>query len=92
MIKDKAIDIVVYTLEKSFEILQNNSTWQPIVSVRNQLKYILEALRNENDRFKLNEIDIGLYVVREFENDYNDFADRLHEVSGICRLMIKGKL
>lgn len=63
-----------------------------MVSVRNQLKYILEALRHENDRLKLAEINMALYAVREFENDYDEFADRLHEVSRICSLMLTGKL
>lgn len=89
--KEEAIKKVEATIDKSFEFFSKKSDWQPINSVRNQLYYILEALKKENDRSKLSEIIIGIYAVREFENVYDEFADMLYEVSEINRLMMKGK-
>lgn len=88
----EAIKKIEATIDKSFDIFQKESEWQPIISVRNQLYYILEALKKENDRSRLVEINIGIYAVREFEACYEEFAGMLHEVSSINRLMIKGRL
>lgn len=80
------------TLNKSFELFRPETDWQPIKSVRIQLQYIYDALQGNNDRSKLSEINIGIIAVREFENKYDEFADMLHDVSEISRLMKKNKL
>lgn len=69
-----------------------NSSWQPVESTRIQLDYILEALQHKNDRSRLCDINVGLIAVREFEASHNDYADLLHEVSGIVKLMTKKRL
>jgi hypothetical protein len=91
MTKEEAIKKIEITIDKSFELFQKESEWQSIISVRNQLYYVLEALKKENDRSKLSEINIGIYAFREFEAYSEGFANMLHEVSGINRLMMRGK-
>lgn len=66
--------------------------FQPLDSIKIQLKYLIESLNNENDRSRLSEIIIGRYAAFEFELSDPKYADVLHEVSGICRLMTKGQL
>ncbi len=89
MTKTEAIQLVEKTIEKSFEYFSDNSNWQPIVSTRKQLNYILDALHQKNDRSKLNKLTIGMYAVKEFETDYKDFSNLLYEVIEIVDLMRK---
>lgn len=89
---EEAINKVKETLDESYKLFPEDSQWQPIVSVRNQLNYIFDGLHSKNDRSKLGEINLGLYSVREFENNYDDFANLLYEVTEISTLMKKGKL
>ncbi|MCS4533827.1 immunity protein Tsi6 family protein [Neisseria montereyensis] len=89
MEKIEAIKLVEKTLEKSFEYFSTHSDWQPIVSTREQLNYILDTLHQKNDGSKLDEITIGLYAVKEFEVDYKDFANLIYEVVEIIELIKK---
>jgi hypothetical protein len=92
--KEEAIKKIEKIIDKSFEIfsekqgqaVSKESEWQPIISVRNQLYYILEALKKENDRSRLSKINVGIYAVREFENVYDEFANMLYEVEEIKKL------
>lgn len=66
--------------------------FQPLDSIKTQLKYLIESLNNENDRSRLDEIIIGRYAAFEFELSDPQYADVLHEASSICRLMTKRQL
>lgn len=92
MTTEKAIQKVENTLNKSFELFSENSSWQPIISVRNQLNYLKDALENKCDKSKLDEINISLISVREFENDYEDFAVMIYDVMGIVKLLKNNRL
>ncbi|MDO6811254.1 immunity protein Tsi6 family protein [Zobellia galactanivorans] len=92
MNKLKAIETVEKAIQMSEELFKLNSEWEPIVSTRIQLKYILTALKNKGERTKLKDLTIGVYAVREFETEYEDFANLIYEVVEISTLMKKGKL
>lgn len=92
MTTERAIKKIEETLHRSFELFPEDSYWQPIVSVRNQLDYLKNVLEKKSDKSKLNEINIGLISAREFENDYEDFANMIYEVVHIVKLFKKDKL
>ena len=92
MIKEEAIRKIEITLNTSLELFPKDSTWQPIVSVRNQLNYLKDVLEEKSDKSRLDEINIGLIAVREFENDYEDFANMIYEVVGIVKLLKNNRL
>ena len=92
MNKLKAIETLEKAIQMSEELFKLNSEWEPIVSTRIQLKYILTSLKNKGERTRLKDITIGLYAVREFETEYEDFANLIYEVVEISTLMKKGKL
>ncbi|WKX76210.1 immunity protein Tsi6 family protein [Zobellia laminariae] len=92
MTKKEAIKTLEKTIKKSFDIYSDNSKWKPIASTRIQLQYIIEALQNPNNREKLKSLTIGIYAVREFETEHEEFANLIYEVVEIVNLMNKGKL
>lgn len=92
MKNSKALETVEKAFQKSQELFAPKSDWEPIVSIRIQLKYILAALKNNNDRSRLEGLTLGLYAVREFESEYEEFANMIYEVVEITILMKKGKL
>lgn len=92
MTTKQAIKKIENTLNKSFEFFPQDSHWQPIVSIRIQLDYLKNVLERKNDKSKLNEINIGLVSVREFESDYEDFANMIYEIVEIVELLKKDKL
>jgi len=92
MKKQAAIKLVEKAIKKSYDDFSKNSAWQPIISTRNQLNYILDTLKNKNDASKLKEIIIGVYAAREFESDHEDFANLIYEVVEIVDLIKKGKI
>lgn len=89
MTTEQAIEKIEKTLNKSFELFPKDSYWQPIISTRNQLDYLKSILERKSDKSKLNEINMGLISVREFENDYEDFANMIYEVVDIVGLLKK---
>jgi hypothetical protein len=92
MNKKDAIKVIEKTINKSFEIFSDSSEWQPIISSRLQLNYILDALMEENDHSKLKDITIGAIAVREFETNNEDFAILIYEVVEVLELIKKGKI
>ena len=92
MNKLKAIETVEKAIQMSEELFSRNSDWEPIVSTRIQLKYILEALKNEGERTRLTDLTIGIFAVREFESNYEKFANLIYEVVEITTLMKKNRL
>lgn len=92
MTTEQAIQKIEKALDKSFELFSQDSDWQPIISTRNQLDYLKNILEGKSDRSKLDEINIGLISVREFENNYDDFANMIYEVVDIVKLLKKNKL
>lgn len=92
MNKQEAIQLVETTIRKSYEIFSEDTEWQPIISTREQLNYVLEGLNKNNDRDRLKDIIIGIYAVREFETNHEDFANLLYEVVEIVSLMKKNKI
>jgi len=91
MNKQNAIKAIEKTIQKSFESFSKDTEWQPIVSTRAQLNYILDALLGKNDASRLEEITIGILAVREFETNEEDFANLIYEVVEIVDLIKKGK-
>lgn len=79
-------------LKMSYIYYADDSTWQPIVSIREQLKYLLDAVENKNDRSMLNQIIIGNYAVKEFEQAHEDFADALYVVCEVLTELKKNRL
>lgn len=92
MTTEQAIQKIEKALDRSFELFSQDSDWQPIISTRNQLDYLKNVLEGKSDRSKLDEINIGLISVREFENNYDDFANMIYEVVDIVKLLKKNKL
>lgn len=92
MTTEQALKKIEKTLNKSFELFPEDSYWQPIISARNQLNYLKNVLEKKSDKSKLDEINIGLISVREFENDYEDFAIMIYEVVDIVTLLKKNRL
>lgn len=90
--KEQAKEIVIETIKETNNCYSSDSEWQPIVSVRKQLNYILESLHEANDRILLSDVNIGLYAVREFENQHDKLANLIYEVVEIVDLLKKGKL
>ena len=89
---DEAQLLIQETIKKSYEIFSKDSKWQPIVSTRIQLDYILSALNKDNDRSKLKDIIIGIIAVREFEANYEEFSNMIYKVVEIVDLMKKGRI
>lgn len=92
MTTEQAIQKIEKALDRSFELFSQDSDWQPIISTRNQLDYLKNILEGKSDRSKLDEINIGLISVREFENNYDDFANMIYEVVDIVKLLKKNRL
>ena len=92
MTREQAITKIEKTLNKSFELFPKDSCWQPIISTRNQLDYLKNSLEGKSDTSKLDEINIGLIAVREFENDYEEFATMIYEIVDIVGLFKKNRL
>lgn len=92
MNKQDAVKIIEQTIQKSFELFSKDTEWQPVISTRLQLNYILDALMGRNDTNKLKEITIGILAVREFEANNEDFANLIYEVVEIVDLIKKGKI
>ncbi|WP_299180617.1 immunity protein Tsi6 family protein [uncultured Chryseobacterium sp.] len=92
MTTEQAIQKIEKALDRSFELFSQDSDWQPIISTRNQLDYLKNVLEGKSDRSKLDEINIGLISVREFENNYDDFANMIYEVVDIVKLLKKNRL
>ena len=89
---DEAQLIVEEAIKKSYENFSEDTKWQPLISTRTQLNYILDALCNQNDRSKLKDIIIGVIAVREFETNYEDFSNMIYKVVEIVDLMKKGRV
>jgi len=92
MNKQDAIKVIEQTIQKSFEIFSKDTEWQPIISTRIQLNYILDALMGKNNTNKLEDITIGILAVREFETNNEGFANLIYEAVEIVDLIKKGKL
>lgn len=87
-----AKEIIQKALDVSYKYYPADSIWQPIVSTRNQLNYLLEAVEHKNDRSRLDEIILGIYAVREFEQAHDDFANVIYEVCEILNQLKKNRL
>ncbi len=92
MTTEQAIQKIENTLNMSFELFSKDSDWQPIIATRNQLYYLKNMLEKKSNKSKLNEINIGLIAVREFENDYEDFASMIYEIVDTVRLLQNNRL
>lgn len=90
--KEEAITLVDSTIIETYKFYPQNSNWMPIVSVRKQLNYIKNCITNTNDRSRLDEINIGLYAVREFENQYPSLATLIYKIVEVVNQLKKGKL
>ncbi len=91
MNKKEAIELIDEAITMSFKYYPDDD-WQPVVSTRMQLNYIKSVLENKNDRNRLEEINIGLYAVREFEVVNDNFADMIYKVCNIVELMKRNKI
>ncbi|MCF6344888.1 MAG: immunity protein Tsi6 family protein [Thiomicrorhabdus sp.] len=89
---DEAQLLVEEAIKKSYQDFSEDTTWQPVISTRTQLNYILDALYNRNDRSKLKDIIIGIIAVREFEANYEDFSNMIYKVVEIVDLIKKGRI
>ncbi len=92
MTTEQAIQKIKNTLNSSFELFSKDTDWQPIIATRNQLDYLKKVLENKSDKSKLNNINIGLIAVREFESDYEDFAKKIYEVVGVVNFLKSNRL
>lgn len=92
MTTEQAIQKIENTLNSSFELFSKDTDWQPIIATRNQLDYLKKVLENKSDKSKLNNINIGLIAVREFESDYEDFAKKIYEVVGVVNFLKSNRL
>lgn len=89
---DEAQLLVEEAIKKSYQYFSEDTIWQPVISTRTQLNYILDALYNRNDRSKLKDITIGIIAVREFEANYEDFSNMIYKVVEIVDLIKKGRI
>ncbi|MDZ4299115.1 MAG: immunity protein Tsi6 family protein [Moraxellaceae bacterium] len=86
-------DIVSKAKARCGDLLVSSPTFYPLRSVMEQLLYIEIALNDRlADRSKLDDVNIGLFAVREFEDRAPDFAEMLYEVEDVVTQMKVGKI
>lgn len=67
--------------------------FQPLKSVKAQLAYVKGILDGSiEDRSRLNEIIIGIYAAKEFEERDMEFANTLYDVELIVDRLKSGRL
>jgi hypothetical protein len=81
---DKDLQTLMSALSQCNHKLVTNSQFQPLISIRAQLEYLIALIQGRiTDRPKLDKIIIGIYAAREFESIDMDFANLLYEVEGV---------
>ena len=87
----KPIEIVKQALATANHRLAVAPSFVIYQSIRNQLKYLLGVLKGtELDRSRLNQLNFGLYAVKEFEDSDPEFGQVLHQASRIAAQLEKG--
>ena len=90
---NKEIQTLKTALDECRKLLATNPQFQPLLSIEAQLQYLIGIAEGQvSDRSRLNEIIIGVYAAREFEDRDMNFANLLYEVEGIVDLMKQGQL
>ena len=74
-------NVISKALEMCETKLQDAPNDQILISIQNQLMFVEEINRKKREDFeRLNDLLLGLYAAREFEQDDWDFAMALHDV------------
>jgi len=87
------IETINKSLTDSIKLSADYPNFQPLESVKTQLEYLKNILNgSSDDRSRLNEIILGIYAAREFEDRDMDFANTLYDVELIVDEMKAGRL
>jgi hypothetical protein len=86
------IQMLKAALNRCEELLISDPEFPPLQSIEVQLQYLIGILEGQTDRSRLEEIIIGRYAAREFEDRDMAFANLLYEVEEIVDLMKAGQL
>jgi hypothetical protein len=87
------IETINKALVDSVRLSVEYPNFQPLESVKAQLQYLKNILDGDlEDRSRLNEITIGIYAAREFEERDMTFANILYDVESIVDQLRSGKL
>lgn len=84
----KSQNILHKALEECRKKLDEMPQFQPLLSIESQLLYLLGLVNKSNaDMSRLDEIIVGVYAAKEFEDRDMDFANILYEVEEIVDLL-----
>lgn len=81
------LDMVLLECESR---LKNNPGFRPLSIVKDEVEYLLALINGDTqDRSNLENIQIGLLAVREFETDAPEFADLIFQVMELVEKLKK---
>ena len=87
------VAVIEKAVEQSDRLTVDYPNFQPLESVKAQLAYLKGILDGSiDDRSRLNEIIIGIYAAKEFEERDMDFANTLYDVELVVDQLKVGKL
>lgn len=85
--------VIEKAIEQGNRLTVDYPNFQPLESVKVQLAYLKGILDGSiKDRSRLNEIIIGIYAAKEFEERDMEFASTLYDVELVVDQLKAGKL